>query len=157
MQALGLIEVKGLIPAIESADVMVKSSNVSILEKNYVGGGLVSIIITGDVGAVKSAIDAGVSAINRLGENFLVSNHVIARPHEDLEKIMEFEPKIEKNSLDNEKESKIDSSIEVILDDKRDENKENELVKDEIIEEKQSKVTKRKRVKKNKDGDKENS
>lgn len=96
MQALGLIETKGLLATIEAADAMVKSANVNILEKVYVGGGLVSVTITGDVGAVKSAIDAGISAVNRLGENFLISSHVIARPHYDLESIIETTPAVEK-------------------------------------------------------------
>ena len=96
MQALGLIETKGLLATIEAADAMVKSANVNILEKVYVGGGLVSVTITGDVGAVKSAIDAGISAVNRLGENFLIYSHVIARPHYDLESIIETTPAVEK-------------------------------------------------------------
>lgn len=96
MQALGLIESKGLLAIIEAADTMVKSANVNILEKVYVGGGLVSISITGDIGAVKSAVDAGVSAINNIGENFLISSHVIPRPHYDLERIIETIPVIEK-------------------------------------------------------------
>lgn len=96
MQALGLIETKGLLATIEAADAMVKSANVNILEKVYIGGGLVSVTITGDVGAVKSAIDAGISAVNRLGENFLISSHVIARPHYDLESIIETTPAVEK-------------------------------------------------------------
>ncbi len=87
MKAFGMIETKGLIAAIEGADVMTKTSNVSLLEKIHIGAGLVTITISGDVGAVKSAVDAGVSAINNLGEGFLVSSHVIARPHEELKDI----------------------------------------------------------------------
>ncbi|MDQ0148738.1 BMC domain-containing protein [Eubacterium multiforme] len=116
MQALGLIETKGLLATIEAADAMVKSANVNILEKVYVGGGLVSVTITGDVGAVKSAIDAGISAVNRLGENFLISSHVIARPHYDLESIIETKPAIEKA------EEIIEEAIE------------EELIKDEVCE-----------------------
>lgn len=98
MKAFGMIETKGLIAAIEGADVMTKTSNVSLLEKIHIGAGLVTITISGDVGAVKSAVDAGVSAINNLGEGFLVSSHVIARPHEELKDIFV----IEKNGLAKE-------------------------------------------------------
>ncbi|EPY2273422.1 BMC domain-containing protein [Clostridium sporogenes] len=88
MQALGLIETKGLLAAVEAADTMVKSADVSIIEKTYVGGGLVTISVTGDVGAVKASIEAGVAAIKKLDEGFLVSEHVIPRPHEELESII---------------------------------------------------------------------
>ncbi|AWB30752.1 BMC domain-containing protein [Clostridium botulinum] len=88
MQALGLIETKGLLAAVEAADTMVKSADVSIIEKTYVGGGLVTISVTGDVGAVKASIEAGVAAVKKLDENFLVSEHVIPRPHEELESII---------------------------------------------------------------------
>ncbi|MDU1054265.1 BMC domain-containing protein [Clostridium baratii] len=96
MQAIGMIETKGLLATIEAADAMVKSANVNILEKVYIGGGYVSVTVTGDVGAVKSAVDAGVSAVNRLGDNILVSHHVIARPHYDLESIIQTKPAIER-------------------------------------------------------------
>ncbi|MDO5038888.1 BMC domain-containing protein [Clostridium sp.] len=96
MQAIGMIETKGLLATIEAADAMVKSANVNILEKVYIGGGYVSVTVTGDVGAVKSAVDAGVSAVNRLGDNILVSHHVIARPHYELESIIETKPAIER-------------------------------------------------------------
>lgn len=88
MQALGLIETKGLLAAVEAADTMVKSADVSIIEKTYVGGGLVTISVTGDVGAVKASIEAGVAAVKKLDERFLVSEHVIPRPHEELESII---------------------------------------------------------------------
>ena len=96
MQAIGMIETKGLLATIEAADATVKSANVNILEKVYIGGGYVSVTVTGDVGAVKSAVDAGVSAVNRLGDNILVSHHVIARPHYELESIIETKPAIER-------------------------------------------------------------
>lgn len=95
MQAIGMIETKGLLAAIESADSMTKSANVQILEKVYVGGGLVTIIVNGDVGAVRTAVDAGVAAVKTLGEEFLISEHIIPRPHEDLKAIMEFGQKKE--------------------------------------------------------------
>lgn len=95
MQAIGMIETKGLLAAIESADSMTKSANVQIVEKVYVGGGLVTIIVNGDVGAVRAAVDAGVAAVKTLGEEFLISEHIIPRPHEDLKAIMEFGQKKE--------------------------------------------------------------
>lgn len=88
MQALGLIETKGLLAAVEAADTMVKSADVSIIEKTYVGGGLVTILVTGDVGAVKAAVEAGVAAVKKLNQEALVSEHIIPRPHEELESII---------------------------------------------------------------------
>lgn len=86
MQALGLIETKGLVAAIESADAMLKAAEVRLLEKTYVGGGLVTIMVCGDVGAVKAATDAGAAAAQRVGE--LLSVHVIPRPHQDLNDVL---------------------------------------------------------------------
>ncbi|QBD85004.1 BMC domain-containing protein [Clostridium tetani] len=104
MQALGLIETKGLLAAVEAADVMVKSADVSIIEKTYVGGGLVTISVTGDVGAVKASIEAGAAAVKNLNEEFLVSEHVIPRPHEELESI------IGSNNLQEDSSSNEDTS-----------------------------------------------
>jgi microcompartment protein CcmL/EutN len=84
MQALGLIETKGLIAAIESADAMLKAADVRLLEKTIVGGGLVAVAVTGDVAAVKAAVDAGAAAVVRIGSTLLISQHVIPRPHEEL-------------------------------------------------------------------------
>ena len=86
MQALGMIETKGLVASIEAADAMVKAANVTLIGKVHVGGGLVTVMVRGDVGAVKAATDAGAAAGSRLGE--LVSVHVIPRPHSDVEKIL---------------------------------------------------------------------
>ena len=83
MQALGLIETKGLIAAIESADTMLKAAEVTLLEKTHVGGGLVTVAVVGDVGAVKASGDAGAAAAQRVGE--LISVHVIPRPHSTLD------------------------------------------------------------------------
>lgn len=83
MNALGMIETKGLVAAIEAADAMVKAANVTLVKKEYAGAGLVTIMVRGDVGAVKAATDAGAAAAERVGE--LVAVHVIARPHEELE------------------------------------------------------------------------
>jgi microcompartment protein CcmL/EutN len=88
MKALGLIETKGLVVAVESADAMLKASQVSLLEKSYVGGGLVSIAVTGDVGAVKAAVEAGAAAVRQIDSALLVSEHVIPRPHHDLEDLI---------------------------------------------------------------------
>lgn len=88
MQAIGLIETKGLIAAIEAADNMTKSAEVNIIDKTYVGSGLVTITITGDVGAVKAAVESGVAAVNNLNSEFLISNHIIPRPHEELKSII---------------------------------------------------------------------
>ena len=84
--ALGMIETKGLVGAIEAADAMVKAANVTLTGKEHVGGGLVTVMVRGDVGAVKAAIDAGAAAAERVGE--LISVHVIARPHDELESIL---------------------------------------------------------------------
>src|SRR6516162_10513976 len=86
MEALGLIETKGLIGAIEAADAMVKTANVVLIGKEFVGAGLVVVQVRGDVGAVKSATDAGAAAARRVGE--LVGVHVIPRPHEEVDKIL---------------------------------------------------------------------
>ncbi|MBP2641985.1 MAG: hypothetical protein H6Q66_2936 [Firmicutes bacterium] len=85
-EALGMIETKGLVGAIEAADAMVKAANVHLMGKVLVGGGLVSVMVRGDVGAVKAATDAGAAAAQRIGE--LVSIHVIPRPHGEVEMIL---------------------------------------------------------------------
>lgn len=84
--ALGMIETKGLVGAIEAADAMVKAANVTLVGKEKVGGGLVAVMVRGDVGAVKAATDAGAAAAERVGQ--LVSVHVIPRPHEEVELIL---------------------------------------------------------------------
>ena len=86
MDALGMIETKGLDVEIEAADAMVKAANVHLVGKELVGGGLVTIVVRGDVGAVKAATDAGAAAAKRVGE--LVSVHVIPRPHGEVEMII---------------------------------------------------------------------
>ncbi|MBF0786410.1 MULTISPECIES: BMC domain-containing protein [unclassified Streptococcus] len=85
-EALGMIETKGLIGSIEAADAMVKAANVTLIGKEYVGGGLVTVLVHGDVGAVKAATDAGAAAAQRVGE--LISVHVIPRPHSEVEIIL---------------------------------------------------------------------
>ena len=86
MEALGLIETKGLVGAIEAADAMVKTANVTLVGKEFIGAGYVTVTVRGDVGAVKAATDAGAAAARRVGE--LVSVHVIPRPHEETEKVI---------------------------------------------------------------------
>ena len=81
-----MVETKGLVGAIEAADAMVKAANVYLIGKVHVGGGLVTVMVRGDVGAVKAATDAGSAAASRVGE--LVSVHVIPRPHGDVENIL---------------------------------------------------------------------
>ena len=84
--ALGLVETKGLIGSIEAADAMVKTANVQLVGKEFIGAGYVTVFVRGDVGAVKAATDAGAAAARRVGE--LVSVHVIPRPHADVERIL---------------------------------------------------------------------
>ncbi len=84
--ALGMVETKGLVGSVEAADAMVKAANVKLIGKVLVGGGLVTVMVRGDVGAVKAATDAGAAAAGRVGE--LVSVHVIPRPHADVEYIL---------------------------------------------------------------------
>lgn len=86
MTALGMIETRGLVGAIEAADAMVKAANVTLVGKEQIGGGLVTVLVRGDVGAVKAATDAGAAAAGKVGE--LVSVHVIPRPHDDVEALL---------------------------------------------------------------------
>ncbi len=85
MQALGMIETKGTLAAVEAADAMLKAADVALLEKTKVGGGLVTVTVTGDVAAVTAAVDAGAAAVERLGSDCLRTRHVIPRPHGELE------------------------------------------------------------------------
>ena len=84
--ALGMIETRGLIGSIEAADAMVKAADVRLIGKVHVGGGLVTVMVRGEVGAVRAAVDAGTVAAKRVGE--LISTHIIPRPHEDVEGIL---------------------------------------------------------------------
>ena len=85
-EALGMIETRGLIGSIEAADAMVKAAEVHLIGKEHIGGGLVTVMVRGDVGAVKAAVEAGGAAAKRVGE--LISVHVIPRPHGDVEYIL---------------------------------------------------------------------
>ena len=93
-EALGMIETRGLIGSIEAADAMVKAANVHLIGKVHVGSALVTVMVRGDVGAVKAATDAGAAAAQRVGE--LISVHVIPRPHTDVENIM---PTVDKEGV----------------------------------------------------------
>jgi len=86
LEALGMIETRGLVAAIEAADAMVKAANVTLIGTEKIGSGLVSVMVRGDVGAVKSATEAGGAAASKLGE--VIAVHVIPRPHSDVEKIL---------------------------------------------------------------------
>ena len=86
MQALGMVETKGLVPSIEAADAMVKAANVTLIGKVQVGGGLICTMVRGDDGAVKASVDAGAAAAERIGG--LLAVHVIPRPHEEVESIL---------------------------------------------------------------------
>jgi microcompartment protein CcmL/EutN len=90
LQALGLVETRGLVAAIQAADAMVKAANVRLVTRQQPGGGLISIIVQGDVGAVKAAVDAGAAAASRIGK--VVSAHVIPRPHDGMEELLERPP-----------------------------------------------------------------
>ena len=85
-QALGMIETRGLVAAIEAADQMCKAANVTLVGSEKIGSGLVTVMVRGDVGAVKSAVESGSEAASRIGE--LVATHVIPRPHNDVEMIL---------------------------------------------------------------------
>lgn len=85
MSAIGLIETKGLVASIEAADAMLKAADVELVGTEKIGSAMVTVMVKGEVGAVKAAIEAGENAASRLGE--LISVHLIARPHNELEKI----------------------------------------------------------------------
>lgn len=86
LEALGMVETKGFVGAVEAADAMVKAANVQLIGKEYIGAGYVTIFVRGDVGAVKAATDAGAAAARRVGE--LISVHVIPRPHIEVERVL---------------------------------------------------------------------
>ena len=85
-EALGMVETRGLIAAVEAADAMVKAANVTLMGSEKIGNGLVTVMVRGDVGAVKASVDAGAAAAKRVGDLFGV--HIIPRPHDEVEKIL---------------------------------------------------------------------
>ena len=121
MQALGMIETKGLIAAIEASDAMTKAANVMLMGKEKVGGGIITVMITGDIGAVKAAVDAGAAAAEQVGH--LVGVHVIPRPHDEIENILKKEV-VEKEVVEETIEEVVEEIIEVIPD----------IVSEEIVE-----------------------
>ncbi len=88
-QALGFIETRSLVAAIQAADTMVKSADVRIMDFNYVGSGIVAVVVAGEVAAVKAAVDSGIATAGQLAE--IISTNVIARPHDEVDKLMELE------------------------------------------------------------------
>lgn len=86
LEALGMIETRGLVAAVEAADAMLKAANVTLIGTEKIGSGLVSVMVRGDVGAVKAAVEAGGASAQKLGE--IIATHVIPRPHSDVEKIL---------------------------------------------------------------------
>ena len=122
MQALGMIETKGLIGAIEAADAMTKAANVTLIGKEKVGSGLITVMVTGDVGAVKAAVDAGAAAAEQVGH--LIGVHVIARPHDEIENILKKEI-VEKEVIEETIIEAVEEISEVIPD----------IISEEVIEE----------------------
>jgi len=112
-QALGMIETKGLVGAIEAADAMVKAARVKFLGRQKIKGGLVAVMVAGDVGAVKAAVDAGAAACQRVGK--LVSAHVVPRPHDEIDLMIPGDPEPEKPAQEKKtlqkKAAEIDSMI----------------------------------------------
>ena len=84
-EAIGMVETKGYVGSVEASDAMVKAANVNLIKTIQIGGGLITVLVRGDVGSVKAAVDAGAKAAGKVGE--LISSHIIARPHEDLLKV----------------------------------------------------------------------
>ena len=89
-EAIGMIETRGYVGSVEASDAMVKAANVTLVKTISIGGGLITVLATGDVGSVKAAVDAGAKAAGKVGE--LISSHILARPHEDLMKVFLGEP-----------------------------------------------------------------
>lgn len=112
-EALGMIETKGLVGSIEAADAMVKAANVRLIGKTLVGGGLVTVMVTGDVGAVKAATDAGAAAAARVGD--LISIHVIPRPHSDVAWMLSGNGKPVETSVEKQEASKAEIKEEPVV------------------------------------------
>ena len=139
MQALGLIETRGLIAAIESADAMLKAAEVTLLEKTHVGGGLVTVAVTGDVGAVKAAVEAGAAAVRKLNNTLLLSEHVIPRPHQELEDVIVSTAMLNQGEPELEKEPETEIEPKPAMDAEPDaEAKPEEESEAEILAEKES-------------------
>lgn len=135
MQALGLIETRGLVAAVESADAMLKAADVTLVEKTYVRGGLVSITVTGDVAAVKAAVDAGVAAVKQLNGTLLISQHVIPRPHEELDCLIGPVKPFKHRNVQNVKAVQEEAKEQLVAENTENENKDKEIVEDAGAEE----------------------
>ena len=140
MQALGFVETIGLIAAIECADVMLKTAQVSLIERVKIGAGLVTITIQGDIGAVKAAVEAGAAAVVSLNPEALISKHVIARPNNDMGKIISFpddKADIQKESEQLAEEFKESDNIEKLI------QEEEKIIDDleEIVEQEEKTLT----------------
>lgn len=118
MQAIGLIETKGLIASIEAADSMLKAADVKLLKKERVSGGITTVIVQGDVAAVKAAVDAGAASVRKLGECFLRSQHVIPRPNDELEIVLNSKPvkEVEEEKIETKIEEELEQLNKEILD-----------------------------------------
>lgn len=133
MQALGLIETEGVLAAIVSVDTMLKAADVRLVDKTYVGGGLVSVSVTGDVSAVKVAVEAGAASVNTLDNSLLVSQHVIPRPQEDIKDIIKSEGSVideifsDVNLKENEKRKVKEEVVEVEAEAKKEKKKEEKV------------------------------
>jgi microcompartment protein CcmL/EutN len=142
-EALGMVETKGLVGSIEAADAMVKAANVALIGKVQVGGGLVTVMIKGDVGAVKAAVDAGAAAAKRVGQ--LISVHVIPRPHQEVLTILPTPLKVEEVQKLEQMSNKDDKLIEEVQkqaeESIEDANSVEEVLEEEIQEEKASEDT----------------
>lgn len=126
LKAIGMLETLGLIPAIEAADSMAKAANVSLKGKYIVGGGLVTIIVEGDVGAVRAAVDAGSDSASRVGQ--VLSTHIIPRPHNEVGAILE-------NSSNNMNPIKDDDNLAIkVLEEEKEDNCAQSQLKDEEVE-----------------------
>ena len=134
MQAIGMIETRGVLAAIESADVMLKTANVRLVSKEKVGGGLITVIVEGDVAAVKASVEAGAYAVENLDKSLLVSKHVIPRPVSDVHDLLLAdikELKEEKNLSEDKEDSIVSNKVEDGLELKEEKNLSKE--KEEII------------------------
>ena len=147
MQAIGMIETRGVLAAIESADVMLKTANVRLVSKEKVGGGLITVIVEGDVAAVKASVEAGAYAVENLDKSLLVSKHVIPRPVSDVHDLLlaDIKELKEEKNLSKEKEEiiisdKVEGSLELKEEIKFVESTENKALTEESKDFVQSKI-----------------
>jgi microcompartment protein CcmL/EutN len=117
MQALGLIETRGLTVAIECADAMLKAAEVTLIEKTYVGGGLVSIAVTGEVSAVTAAVEAGAGAVRQINSALLISQHVISHPDKELEGLIVSVNQLKNSDLPTSETIKVEPEQEAVVGD----------------------------------------